>query len=64
MAASLSFSTPIHHQSNLTVYGRGRYRFSDVTRTGVPLPPVLLEDGREDRLLEPAEEAGRGDGDW
>jgi di/tricarboxylate transporter len=41
VAASLSFSTPLNYQTNLMVYGPGKYRFFDFTRTGVPLQLLL-----------------------
>ncbi|WP_411870772.1 SLC13 family permease [Vulcanococcus limneticus] len=36
-AASQSFLTPIGYQTNLMVFGPGRYRFLDMTRYGAPL---------------------------
>ncbi|HSR43161.1 MAG TPA: SLC13 family permease, partial [Longimicrobiales bacterium] len=41
VAASLSFSTPLNYQTNLMVYGPGRYHFFDFTRTGLPLQLLL-----------------------
>lgn len=41
VAASLFFSTPLNYQTNLMVYGPGKYHFSDFTRTGLPLQLLL-----------------------
>jgi di/tricarboxylate transporter len=40
--ASISFATPVGHQSNLMVYGPGGYKFSDYMRMGVPVSIVCL----------------------
>jgi di/tricarboxylate transporter len=40
-AASQSFLTPIGYQTNLMVFGPGRYRFLDMTRYGAPLTLLL-----------------------
>jgi di/tricarboxylate transporter len=37
LAASQSFLTPIGYQTNLMVFGPGRYRFLDMARFGAPL---------------------------
>jgi di/tricarboxylate transporter len=35
--ASQSFLSPVGYQTNLMVFGPGRYRFLDITRYGIPL---------------------------
>ncbi|MEQ5833686.1 SLC13 family permease [Marinobacter sp. NFXS9] len=39
-AASASFITPLGYQTNLMVYGPGRYRFTDYMRIGFPLSAI------------------------
>ena len=41
LAASQSFITPIGYQTNLMVFGPGRYRFLDMARYGAPLTITL-----------------------
>ena len=40
-AASASFITPLGYQTNLMVYGPGRYQFMDYVRIGVPLSALV-----------------------
>ena len=40
-AASASFITPLGYQTNLMVYGPGRYQFTDYMRIGFPLSLVV-----------------------
>jgi di/tricarboxylate transporter len=37
MAASAAFATPFGYQTNVLVYGMGRYRYLDFVRVGLPL---------------------------
>jgi di/tricarboxylate transporter len=40
--ASACFATPIGYQTNLLVYGPGRYRFSDYMKLGLPLNIMVV----------------------
>ncbi len=40
--ASACFATPIGYQTNLLVYGPGRYRFSDYIKLGMPLNIMVI----------------------
>ena len=41
MAASASFITPLGYQTNLMVYGPGRYEFKDYVRIGLPMSVIV-----------------------
>ena len=40
--ASISFATPVGHQSNLMVYGPGGYKFGDFMRIGIPVSVICV----------------------
>jgi di/tricarboxylate transporter len=42
IAASSGFSTPFGYQTNLIVYGPGRYRFKDYLKIGLPLTLLIM----------------------
>jgi di/tricarboxylate transporter len=42
IGSSISFLTPIGHQSNLLIYGVGNYKFTDFPRVGGPLNVLLF----------------------
>jgi di/tricarboxylate transporter len=39
--ASQSLLSPVGHETNLMVFGSGRYRFLDIPRYGLPLTPTM-----------------------
>jgi di/tricarboxylate transporter len=45
MTAVASFATPTGYQTNLMVYGAGRYKFSDYVRIGLPLNFIMMAIG-------------------
>lgn len=45
IGASAAFSTPISYQTNLMVYGPGRYQFTDYLKAGIPMDLIILLSG-------------------
>ena len=41
VGASCSFISPMSYQTNLMVYGPGKYKFTDFVKSGVPLTVVV-----------------------
>lgn len=41
VGSSASFASPLGYQTNLMVYGAGRYRFADFLRIGIPMTLVV-----------------------
>ena len=41
VGASCSFISPLGYQTNLMVYGPGKYKFTDFVKSGVPLTVVV-----------------------